>query len=230
MRIEVKSDILGENNRTAAQMAELFRKKGIFVLNIIGSPGAGKTTLLEKVFKHLDNSLRVAVIEGDLFTEKDAARIETMGITAIQLNTQGGCHLDAPMIERAWAELTKDGSVPLPELLIIENVGNLVCPAEFNLGEDMKLVILSVAEGADKPLKYPLIFKEAGAVVLSKTDLLPYVDFDYDGAVGDITMLHPGVQLFPLSAKTGEGIEEFCRWLKERAAEKHSIDGSSSHE
>lgn len=220
MRIEVKSDILGENNRTATQLAEMFREKGIFVLNIIGSPGAGKTTLLEKVFARLDKRLRVAVIEGDLFTEKDAARIEALGVTAIQLNTQGGCHLDAPMIERAWAELTKDGSRPLPELLIIENVGNLVCPAEFNLGEDMKLVILSVAEGADKPLKYPLIFKEAGAVVFSKTDLLPYVDFDYDGAVSDVNMLHPGVQLFPLSAKTGEGMDEFCCWLMDRAAEK----------
>lgn len=220
MRIEVKSDILGENNRAAAKLAELFREKGIFVLNIIGSPGAGKTALLEKVFQQLDGSLRVAVIEGDLFTERDAARIEAIGIRAIQLNTQGGCHLDAPMIERAWKELAKDGALPLPELLIIENVGNLVCPAEFNLGEDMKLVVLSVAEGADKPLKYPLIFKEAGAVVFSKTDLLPYVDFDYEGAERDVTMLQPGVEVFPLSAKNGEGLDRFCQWLRTRTAEK----------
>lgn len=228
MRIEVKSDILGENNRVATQLAEFFREKGIFVLNIIGSPGAGKTTLLEKVFKQLDGSLNVAVIEGDLFTEKDAARIEAMGVSVIQLNTQGGCHLDAPMIERGWAELTKDESKPLPELLIIENVGNLVCPAEFNLGEDMKLVILSVAEGADKPLKYPLIFKESGAVLFSKIDLLPYVDFDYDGAVNDVNMLHPGVKLFPLSAKTGEGMDEFCSWLKEQtAAKRKEVSGDN---
>lgn len=220
MRIEVKSDILGENNRAAAKLAELFQDKGIFVLNIIGSPGSGKTTLLEKVFQQIDGSLRVAVIEGDLFTEKDAARLETLGIRAIQLNTQGGCHLDAPMIQRAWAALTKDAEQPLPELLIIENVGNLVCPAEFDLGEDMKLVVLSVAEGADKPLKYPLIFKEAGAVVFSKTDLLPYVDFDCEVAKNDVTMLQPGVEIFPLSAKTGEGLENFCHWLKARTAEK----------
>lgn len=226
MRIEVKSDILGENNRAAAKLAELFQDKGIFVLNIIGSPGSGKTTLLEKVFQQIDGSLRVAVIEGDLFTEKDAARLETLGIRAIQLNTQGGCHLDAPMIQRAWAALTKDAEQPLPELLIIENVGNLVCPAEFYLGEDMKLVVLSVAEGADKPLKYPLIFKEAGAVVFSKTDLLPYVDFDCEGTKNDVTMLHPGVEIFPLSAKTGEGLESFCEWLKAETVEKKTNGGT----
>lgn len=220
MRIEVKSDILGENNRRAARLAEMFRAKGIFVLNIIGSPGAGKTALLEQVFQKLEGSPRIAVIEGDLFTEKDAARLEAMGIRAIQLNTRGGCHLDASMIERAWAELAKDDELPLPELLIIENVGNLVCPAEFNLGEDMKLAVLSVAEGADKPLKYPLIFKEAGAVVFSKTDLLPYVDFDYEGAVRDVTMLRPGAKIFPLSAKTGDGLDSFCRWLRTATAEK----------
>lgn len=226
MRIEVKSDILGGNNRAAARLAEMFREKGIFVLNVIGSPGSGKTSLLEKVFQKLDGNLRIAVIEGDLFTEKDAARLEVLGIRAIQLNTQGGCHLDAPMIQRAWAALTKDGEQPLPELLIIENVGNLVCPAEFYLGEDMKLVVLSVAEGADKPLKYPLIFKEAGAVVFSKTDLLPYVDFDCEGAKNDVTMLHPGVEIFPLSAKTGEGLESFCEWLTSKTVEKKTNGGT----
>lgn len=213
MEIQVMKNILGENDRIAAENQAMFKDKGVYVLNLMGSPGAGKTSVLEKTMEHLKDKLSMAVIEGDLFTSKDAERIDKYGVPVIQINTAGGCHLDAAMVQKAAAAL----DLAALDLLIVENVGNLVCPAEFAVGEQEKAVVLSVTEGADKPLKYPLMFKEAAVVLLNKVDLLPYCDFDMQGARDDITALHPGIEVIELSCTKGDGVEEWCRWLEERA-------------
>ena len=197
-------------------MHEQLAARGIFALNLLGSPGSGKTTLLEKTIAALNKKLRLAVIEGDLFTSKDADRIARHDVPVIQINTSGGCHLDAPMIEKALKELNTDAL----DLLIIENVGNLVCPAEFALGEDVKAVVLSVTEGNDKPLKYPLIFKESALTLLNKIDLVPYTDFNVAAATEDITTIHPGAAVLPVSARTGEGLAAWIDWLLARVREK----------
>ena len=160
--IEVIKNILGENDRVAAENQAMFAKKGVYVLNLMGSPGAGKTSVLEKTMEHLAGKTRMAVIEGDLFTSRDAERIEKHGVPVIQINTAGGCHLDAPMVQKVAQKLALDAV----DLLIVENVGNLVCPAEFAVGEDDKAVVLSITEGDDKPMKYPLIFKESAIALL----------------------------------------------------------------
>ena len=209
-------DILGQNDAIAAALREQLAEQGVFVLNLLGSPGSGKTTLLEKTIAALNKKLRLAVIEGDLFTSKDADRIARHDVPVIQINTSGGCHLDAPMIEKALKELNTDAL----DLLIIENVGNLVCPAEFALGEDTKAVVLSVTEGNDKPLKYPLIFKESALTLLNKMDLVPYTDFNVAAATEDITTIHPGAAVLPVSARTGEGLAAWLDWLCARVQEK----------
>lgn len=209
-------DILGQNDAIAAALREKLAEQRVFVLNLLGSPGSGKTTLLEKTIAALNKKLRLAVIEGDLFTSKDADRIARHDVPVIQINTSGGCHLDAPMIEKALKELNTDAL----DLLIIENVGNLVCPAEFALGEDVKAVVLSVTEGNDKPLKYPLIFKESALTLLNKIDLVPYTDFNVAAATEDITTIHPGAAVLPVSARTGEGLAAWLDWLCARVQEK----------
>ncbi len=209
-------DILGQNDAIAAALREQLAEQRVFVLNLLGSPGSGKTTLLEKTIAALNKKLRLAVIEGDLFTSKDADRIARHDVPVIQINTSGGCHLDAPMIEKALKELNTDAL----DLLIIENVGNLVCPAEFALGEDVKAVVLSVTEGNDKPLKYPLIFKESALTLLNKIDLVPYTDFNVAAATEDITTIHPGAAVLPVSARTGEGLAAWLDWLCARVQEK----------
>ena len=203
-------DILGENDKIAAAVHERLVSQGVFVLNLLGSPGSGKTTLLEKTMAALKDEMKMAVIEGDLFTSKDADRIARHGVPVIQINTSGGCHLDAPMVEKALAALPTAGL----DLLVIENVGNLVCPAEFALGEDAKAVVLSVTEGNDKPMKYPLIFKESALTILNKIDLVPYTDFDVAAAQEDIGTIHPGAMVLPLSARTGEGMAAWLDWLR----------------
>ena len=213
MEIEVMKNILGENDAVADENAALFAEKNIFVLNLMGSPGSGKTTLLERTLEKLSGVLHIAVIEGDLFTAKDAARIEKHGVPVVQINTAGGCHLDAPMIKKAAQKLNLDAL----DVIIVENVGNLVCPAEFNLGETAKAVVLSVTEGEDKPLKYPLMFKEASVAVLNKVDLLPYVNFDRAAAEHDITVLNPGIKIFGANSQTldgDEGINAWCKWIE----------------
>ena len=216
MKVVVKADILGRNDAAAAENAALFAQHGIYALNLLGSPGAGKTSLLERTLQELTGDLRVAVVEGDLFTTKDAARIERCGAPVVQINTSGGCHLDAAMVAAALDRLDLDAL----DLLVIENVGNLVCPAEFALGEDEKAVVLSITEGDDKPLKYPLIFKESAAAALSKVDNLPYTNFDMASARADITALHPGIALFPVSCQTGEGLADWYAWLRAQVAAK----------
>lgn len=204
------TNVLAKNDAIAANLQRLFKEKNIFVFNLLGSPGAGKTSLLEATLKELAKDYSLAVIEGDLYTAKDAERIHKLGIPVLQINTVGGCHLDAKMIEDALTELDLDTL----DMIIIENVGNLVCPAEFAIGESMKVTVLSVTEGEDKPLKYPLIFKESKAVLLNKVDLLPYIPFDKDKAITDIKNLNPAASLFEVSCTAKTGLTEWTDWLK----------------
>ena len=205
-------NILGANDEIAAQNRKIFSDSGVVVMNLMGSPGSGKTTLLENTLARLADKIRIAVIEGDLFTAKDAERIERAGVDVVQINTAGGCHLDAPMIQKAAQSLKLNAL----DLLIVENVGNLVCPAEFDIGENFKAVVLSITEGDDKPLKYPLIFKESAAVVLNKIDLLPFTNFDLQAAREDLTTLHPAIKIFETSCTRGTGLDDWCAWLLER--------------
>lgn len=223
MQIKVMEGILDKNDQISAELQEVFRDAGILVLNLLGSPGCGKTTLLENTIGALKNKLSMAVIEGDLFTAKDAERIEQHGIPVVQINTGGGCHLDANMIRSALDCL----DLTALDVIVIENVGNLVCPAEFNIGEDIKVTVLSITEGDDKPLKYPLIFKQASAVLLNKVDLLPYTNFDMESAVGDITSIHPGVTLLQVSCQNGTGLADWYNWLIEQARMKRARRASN---
>lgn len=213
MNIEVEQTVFASNDIYAEENRRLFREKGIFVVNMISAPGAGKTTVLESLLPLVKEESNVAVIEGDLYTAKDAERIHSLGIDVVQLNTEGACHLDAKMIHDAIRKLSLD----MVDLLVIENVGNLVCPAEFDLGEHMKVHIASVTEGNDKPLKYPLIYEKSEAVLLNKVDLLPYTDFDLEGYQADIHQINPKLTLFCLSARTKVGVREVGRWLLEKA-------------
>ena len=205
--LELEVAVLAKNDELAAQNRSLFEQRGITALNVMSSPGAGKTTLLERTIAMSDRP--VSVIEGDQETVFDAERIRQAGARAVQVNTGAGCHLDATMVARALDELQpEDGSI-----VFIENVGNLVCPALFDLGEKRRVVVISVTEGDDKPLKYPHMFSAADLVVLNKTDLLPYVDFDPDRLTADARRLQPGITVLPVSAKTGENLEAWFDWL-----------------
>lgn len=210
MKVKVVTNILEANDRIAAENRKLFSDAGVFVMNIMSGPGAGKTSLLERTIQALAGTLRIGVIEGDIAGSDDAERIEKHGVPVVQINTGGGCHLDANMIREVLDEF------PLKELdlLIIENVGNLVCPAEFNLGENMKVMLLSIAEGHDKPLKYPLMFQESSALVLNKIDLAPYTDADLGKIKKDSLSLNPNLKIFEVSCKTGDGIGEWTAWLQ----------------
>ena len=216
MEIKVIKNILGENDRIAAENQAMFQDKKVFVLNFMGSPGAGKTSVLEKTMERLKDKIRMAVIEGDLFTSKDAERIDKYGVPVIQINTAGGCHLDANMVQKTVKEMNLDEL----DLLVVENVGNLVCPAEFPVGEDARAVVLSVTEGDDKPLKYPLMFKESEIALLNKVDLAPYCNFNMESAKKDITSLHPGIEVLEVSCTKGDGIEAWCDWLLKKIAAK----------
>ena len=202
-------NILGANDEIAARNRQMFAQSGVVVMNLMGSPGSGKTTLLEKTLSHLADKIKIAVIEGDLFTARDAERIERTGVDVIQINTAGGCHLDAPMIQNACASLNLSET----QLLIVENVGNLVCPAEFDIGENFKATVLSITEGDDKPLKYPLIFKESAAVVLNKIDLLEFTNFNLQSAREDLSTLHPTIKIFETSCTRGTGLDAWTDWL-----------------
>lgn len=212
MQVEVKTNVLAKNDAIASSLQQLFKEKNIFVFNLMGSPGAGKTSLLEATLQDLVKDYKLAVIEGDLFTSKDAERIHALGVPVIQINTVGGCHLDANMIQDAISDLNLDEL----DMIVIENVGNLVCPAEFDIGEAMKITVLSVTEGEDKPLKYPLIFKESKAVLLNKIDLLPYVPFDKDKAIKDIHNLNPQGYIFEISCTAKDGLVPWLTWIREQ--------------
>jgi hydrogenase nickel incorporation protein HypB len=208
-RVKVERDILAKNNDYAGANRRQLAAQGIFALNLVSSPGSGKTTLLVKTIVALNGAQPLAVIEGDQQTENDAARIRAAGAPAIQINTGRGCHLDAEMVGQAMQRLDlQDDS-----LLLIENVGNLVCPASFDLGEAHKVVILSVTEGEDKPLKYPDMFRAADLMLLNKCDLLPYLEFDADLAIEYARRINPELQVIRISATSGEGMPAWLEWI-----------------
>ncbi|MBC8486253.1 MAG: hydrogenase nickel incorporation protein HypB [Bacteroidetes bacterium] len=208
--IEVGQDILGKNNLLAERNRGYFEAKNILALNLVSSPGSGKTSLLEKTIKDLGKEIKFYVIEGDQQTMNDANRIDKAGAPVVQINTGNGCHLDSDMVNKAVKELeVEDNSV-----LMIENVGNLVCPSLFDLGEAARVVIMSVTEGDDKPIKYPTMFQSSDICIINKTDLLPYVDFDMEKAKQYAMQVNHHLQFFELSVKTGEGMETWYEWLK----------------
>ncbi|MCR6631625.1 MAG: hydrogenase nickel incorporation protein HypB [Magnetospirillum sp.] len=209
--IQIEQDILGKNDSLAARNRAMLADKGVFALNLVSSPGSGKTTLLCKTIEALAGRLPVAVIEGDQQTSNDADRIRATGAPAVQVNTGKGCHLDADMVAKACERLAlADDSV-----LFIENVGNLVCPAAFDLGEAAKVAILSVTEGEDKPLKYPDMFAAAGLMILNKVDLLPHLDFDVEACIANARKVNPDIAVLKLSARSGEGMEDWLSWIAE---------------
>jgi hydrogenase nickel incorporation protein HypB len=211
--IKLEQDLLAKNDGFAAANRRYLSAHGIFALNLLSSPGSGKTTLLVKTIEALNGAQPLAVIEGDQQTDHDAARIRAAGAPAIQINTGKGCHLDAQMVGQAMQQLElQDDS-----LLLIENVGNLVCPASFDLGEAHKVVILSVTEGEDKPLKYPDMFRAADLMLLNKCDLLPHLSFDVAQVVANARRVNPDIEIIKLSATTGEGMAEWLGWLERQA-------------
>jgi len=219
MEIEINQKILDANDGDADENRQMFLEKQVFVLNVMSAPGSGKTTLLVKTITRLQPDIRCAVIVGDISTTNDADRLAATGVDVVQINTDafgGDCHLSARRIEEAAVALPLDSV----DLLIVENIGNLVCPAEFDIGEDARAVVISVTEGEDKPLKYPLMFRVCDATIYNKTDLLPHLDYDMAQAVANIGRIHPGMPVFPVSARTCEGFDPWVAWLKEKIGEK----------
>jgi hydrogenase nickel incorporation protein HypB len=210
--LNVNEDILGANDMLAENLRGRFEASKVFVMNLMSSPGAGKTSVILKIIEALSGKHKIGVIEGDIASDVDARKIQKTNVDVVQINTRGACHLDANMILSATESLGLDGK----QLLIIENVGNLVCPAEFRLGENIKVMILSIPEGHDKPLKYPLMFTESNALILNKIDLLPHTDFDMEELRKTVLAMNPAIRIFPLSAKTGEGISDFTGWLESK--------------
>jgi len=220
--IKVVRRVLDVNEKMAAQNRKMFAQKGVFVLNMMSSPGSGKTTTLEKTLVRVADQIRSAVIVGDICTTNDADRLAVSGVTVVQINTDefgGDCHLAAHVIEKAGGGLDLDDI----DLLIVENVGNLVCPAEFDIGEDARAVVLSVTEGEDKPAKYPLMFRECEVALLNKIDLLPYLDYDKDSAIDYIHQVHPDMPVFEISAKTEEGFDPWIEWLVAKVRQKSRL-------
>lgn len=209
-QIYVLQDILGTNKKVAAEIRTACEERGILLLNLMSSPGAGKTTLLEYLADNLKDSHRLAVIEGDIETERDAERIRAKGVPAWQITTGGACHLEAKMIARVLPEVSPD-----IDFLFIENVGNLVCPASYDLGEDLRCVLLSSPEGEDKPAKYPQAFLSADCLILTKTDLIPYLPFDPARAAAEALSIKPGLRIFTVSALRGDGVDALVGYLVE---------------
>ncbi len=211
-RVPLERKVLSENDRIAAELRERFAQRGILALNFISSPGSGKTSLLERTLESFAAGTRVALLTGDIQTDNDAQRLAKYGFPTRQITTGGACHLDARMIERGL----EDWDLDRLDLLLIENVGNLVCPTSYDLGERDKIVVLSVTEGEDKPLKYPGIFHKAELMILNKIDLLPYVPFKVELARQCANRVHPGIEILEVSCTTGAGLEAWQRWLEER--------------
>lgn len=199
-----------------AKNRELLSANGIFTMNLLGSPGAGKTSVLEQMIKHMKGKAQMAVVEGDLYTTKDADRIEAHGIPVIQVNTGGGCHLDAGMVEEALAYLELEKI----DFLIIENVGNLVCPASYDLSENIKVTVLSVTEGNDKPMKYPSMFQRSDVLIVNKIDLLKFTNFSLEELYKDIQVLNKDMEIFEVCCTTGEGFDEVCDYFNKRMEEE----------
>ena len=218
MDIPVIRNVLEANDKMADQLRKIFSRHGVLVLNLISSPGAGKTSVLERTLTDLRDEFRMAVVEGDLQTDNDARRVAATGAQAVQINTDGGCHLDSNMVLDAISNF----NMAEIDILFIENVGNLVCPVEFDCGEDHKIALLSVTEGDDKPEKYPLLFNLSSAMLLNKIDLLPYVDFDVERARRFARNLNADLTIFDVSCRSGEGLEAWYEWLRSAHKAKKS--------
>jgi len=212
MEIEVLEGVFDANEIIARENRALLDGEGAFMINLMASPGAGKTSVIMKTLEGVSGDLNCAVIEGDIAGKVDSERIAAAGVPAIQINTGGSCHLEAKQINHALNHLNLEGV----DLVIVENVGNLVCPAEFKLGEDLKVMILSVAEGHDKPLKYPLMFSECHVLIVNKIDLIPHTDFDVEELETTVLKMNPGVVIFRVSCRTGQGLQEWSAWLKKK--------------
>ena len=214
--VTIQEDILKDNNEMSKMLRVRYAENKTFVVNLMSSPGAGKTSTIIETVKRLGDDIKTAVIEGDVTSTVDAEKMDAVGIPVVQINTGGSCHIDSAMIEQT---LDTFDTSPF-DLVIVENVGNLVCPAEFEVGEDVRVMILSVPEGHDKPKKYPLMFTETEACILNKMDLLPHTDFDMDEFEKSVRSLNPNTSIFPVSMKTGEGLDPWAAWLKERILAK----------
>lgn len=219
LKIKLKEEVLTDLNAAATFNRNLFKENKTLVINLMSSPGAGKTTLLEETVKRLADKFNIAVIEGDLATERDAERLRSLGIKTVQINTVGGCHLDARMIAKTIPEFNFESI----NILFIENIGNLVCPSGYDLGQDYKVVVLSVPEGNDKIPKYPVMFRRTDLTIINKIDLLPYVAFNIEEAKQDLAQINPTAQFKLVSATTGEGIDDWINWIKDvyRTCIKH---------
>jgi hydrogenase nickel incorporation protein HypB len=215
-RVEVEKKVLNENQLLADRLRERYRESGLLCVNLISAPGSGKTLLLERTLYRMDKSMQVAVLTGDLQTENDAQRLAKFGFPVKQIVTGGTCHLDARMVEKHLADWRVEGL----DLLIVENVGNLVCPSSYDLGEDAKIVLLSTTEGEDKPLKYPSIFFKSELMILTKIDLLPYVPFNAEVAKENARRVHPQMEILEVSSTTGEGLDTWMTWLERRRESK----------
>lgn len=224
MEIPVVRNVLEVNSKLAAMLKKQFVEHNILTLNLISSPGAGKTSLLERTLSDLSSEFRMAVIEGDLQTDNDAKRVAATGVKAVQINTDGGCHLDSNMIMEALTSLNLNEI----DILFIENVGNLVCPVEFDCGEDAIVAVLGVTEGDDKPEKYPLLFHRAGVLILNKIDLLPYVNFSVEKATQHARKLNEPLEVISLSCRTGEGLQAWYDWLRGSLRKKRSITSNKT--
>ena len=210
--ITIERKVLEKNDQIAARNRSMFAERGIFVLNLVSSPGSGKTSILEKTFQGLRNEVKMAVIEGDVQTDLDAQRVTQYGVPVVQIVTLGGCHLEANLVQDALAKLDLTGI----ELLFIENVGNLVCPSNYDLGEAMKVVVLSTTEGDDKPLKYPAMIRNSSILLINKIDLIPYAPCDMNALRSNALQINPDLKIFEISCITGEGIPDWCGWLKKK--------------
>jgi hydrogenase nickel incorporation protein HypB len=210
--IKVEEDVLSFNKKNANEVRDAFTRMGVYVLNLMSGPGAGKTTLLERTAEVMGKRLRMAVIAGDLETSRDADRLGHYGVPVVQVNTRGACHMEAHQI----AQVAKGFDLPNLDLLIVENVGNMVCPAEFDLGETDRVMVLSCTEGHDKPGKYPLMFQQSRLLLLNKIDLLPYVIFDVNAAIADARAVNPGMEVIQISATKGDGMPAWFDWISER--------------
>lgn len=219
----IERKVLQKNDEVAAQNRAFFTRHGIFALNLVSSPGSGKTSLLEQTLKALENRVNTAVIVGDVQTSLDAERLSSFDLPVIQLVTQGSCHLEASLVREALDDIRPD----VTELLFIENVGNLVCPSGFDLGEAMKVVIASTVEGDDKPLKYPAMFRNAEVLIINKTDLLPYTNCNMEQLRANALKINPGLTIFETSCVNGEGMDEWCSWLEEQVRETSWINDSA---
>jgi len=216
VKLRIVKDLLAANNEVAAENRKLFHEKNIIVVNLMSSPGSGKTSVIERTVQNFDRELAIGVIEGDIEGVADAERLEKLSIPVVQLNTKGACHIDAPMVSAGLADISLDDI----DILFIENVGNLVCPAEFDCGEDFKVVVFSVTEGEDKPLKYPLMFHESTAMIINKIDLLPHLDVSLDEIKKNAHLSNPQLKIFEVSCRDSSGIASWISWLKDRLLEK----------